>query len=303
MKVSGFSYIRNGFEFGYPFLESIQSVLPFVDEFVMAVGDSTDGTREAILALNNPKIKIVDTTWDMTLREGGKLFAQQANIALDNITGDIGFHIQADEVLHEEDSTIITSAINQLKNDTKIEGILFDFLNFYGGFHYIGSTRKWHRREIRIIRNKKNIRSYRDSQGFRFYPSYQDWQQDHPGRALKVLYAPIRVFHYSYARNPKLMQKKSNFFNSFWHDDNWLKKHLPKKEEFDYNMVDAVKLFTGKHPKLMLEKVAKQDWDFKFDPKKSKFSAKGKLLHIIEKNTGYRIGEYKNYRIIKVLKS
>jgi hypothetical protein len=180
--------------------------------------------------------------------------------------------------------------------------VLFDFLNFYGGYHYIGSTRKWHRREIRIIRNQKNIRSFRDSQGFRLYPSYQEWQNNHPGRPLRVLYSPIRIFHYSYARNPKLMQKKSNFFNSFWHDDNWLKKHLPKKEEFDYNQVDAVKKFEGTHPHLMREKVAQQDWEFTFDSKKSRFTPKGKILHIIENNTGLRIGEYKNYRIIKKLK-
>jgi hypothetical protein len=52
----------------------------------------------------------------------------------------------------------------------------------------------------------------------------------------------------------------------------------------------------------MREKVAQQDWEFTFDPKKSRFTPKGKILHIIENNTGLRIGEYKNYRIIKKLK-
>jgi hypothetical protein len=302
MKLAGFTYVRNGFDYGVPFLESIQSVLPICDEMIVAVGDSNDGTREAIVDLNSPKIKIIDTVWDMSQREGGKLFATQANIALDNISGEIGFHIQADEVLHEEDAKLIRESIEELNKDKNIEGVLFDFLNFYGGFHYIGSTRKWHRREIRIIRNQKNIRSFRDSQGFRLYPSYNDWQNNHMGRPLKVLYSPIRIFHYSYARNPKLMQKKSNFFNSFWHDDNWLKKHLPKKEEFDYNQVDAVKKFEGTHPQLMHLKVQQQDWEFTFDPSKSRFTPKGKVLHIIEKKTGLRIGEYKNYRIVKKLR-
>jgi len=115
LKISGFSYVRNGFEFGYPFLESMQSVLPYVDEFVMAVGDSNDGTRQAIEKLNNPKIKIIDTVWDMGQREGGKLFATQANIALDNISGDIGFHIQADEVLHEDDAKLILQSFKELE--------------------------------------------------------------------------------------------------------------------------------------------------------------------------------------------
>ena len=110
MTISGFSYVRNGFEYGYPFLEAIQSILPICDEFVVAVGDSTDKTREAIEKLNSPKIKIIDTIWDMNLREGGKIFAQQANIALDNTTGDWAFHIQADEVIHEKDLPVITDS-------------------------------------------------------------------------------------------------------------------------------------------------------------------------------------------------
>jgi len=117
MKISGFSYVRNGFEYGYPFIEAIQSVLPVCDEFVIAVGDSTDGTREAIAKLDPQKIKIIDTKWDMQLREGGKVFAQQANIALDNITGDWAFHIQADEVIHENDLQKIIAAIKE--NDSK----------------------------------------------------------------------------------------------------------------------------------------------------------------------------------------
>jgi len=53
MRIAAFSFVRNGFDYGVPFIESIQSVLPICDEFVIAVGDSTDGTREAILAIGS----------------------------------------------------------------------------------------------------------------------------------------------------------------------------------------------------------------------------------------------------------
>jgi len=302
-KVSGFTYIRNGFEYGYPFLESIQSLLPLVDELVVAVGKSVDGTREAIENLGSDKIVIIDTIWDESLREGGKIFAQQANIALDHITGDIGFHLQADEVLHEKDHPAIKKAIEVLRKKPEVEGILFNFLNFYGGYFYTGSTRKWHRKEIRIIKNLPNIRSYRDSQGFRYYPSPQEYAQGHPGRSLRVLALQVPVYHYSYARNPALMQKKNNYFNSFWHDDKWLKKNTPQEKNYDYNRVDFVVPFTGTHPLLMMERVNSQDWEFTFDPSKSHFSFKGKFLHIIEKFTGWRIGEYKNYRVMGQVKT
>jgi glycosyltransferase involved in cell wall biosynthesis len=302
-KISGFTYIRNGFEYGYPFLQSIQSLLPLVDELVVAVGKSHDGTGDAIRALGSNKIIIIDTLWDETLREGGKIFAQQANIALDAITGDIGFHLQADEVLHENDYDSIREAIQQLRTHPLAEGILFNFLNFYGGYHYTGSTRKWHRKEIRIIKNSPNIRSYRDSQGFRYYPSVKAYLEGHPGRKLNVLYVNASVYHYSYARDPATMQKKNNYFNSFWHDDNWLRKNNPSSANFDYNRVDFVIPFTGAHPLLMEPLVKRQHWEFTFDSSKSKFTPKGRILHWIEKKTGWRIGEYKNYRIVGTVKT
>ncbi|QHT72174.1 hypothetical protein GXP67_26210 [Rhodocytophaga rosea] len=297
MTVSGFSYIRNGFTYGYPFLQAFQSILPLCDEFIVAVGDSTDGTREAIVNLNSPKIKIIDTVWDENMRKGGKIFAQQANIALDHISGDWGFHIQADEVIHEHDLDTIYRAMNTYKDDLEVEGFLFHFLNFFGSYDYIGNTRKWHRKEIRIIRNHLNIHSYRDSQGFRKYPSIHAYENGHKGLKLHVKQIEVPVFHYSYVRPPKLMQKKSMFFHKFWNDDSWLDKQ-EKKEEYDYYQIDDLKRFTGSHPKLMHPVIANRDWDFDGEKIRRIFTPREKMLYLIEKYSGIRIGEYKNYKLI-----
>jgi len=66
MKISGFSFVRNGIKLYYPVVESIKSILPIVDEFVIAVGkgDDDDTTREQIAAIGDPKIKIIDTVWE-----------------------------------------------------------------------------------------------------------------------------------------------------------------------------------------------------------------------------------------------
>ena len=45
MKISGFTYVRNGIKLGYPFIPSILSLLPAVDELVVVVGDSGDESR------------------------------------------------------------------------------------------------------------------------------------------------------------------------------------------------------------------------------------------------------------------
>ena len=261
------------------------------------MGNSTDGTREAVAGLNSPKIKIVDTIWDENLRQNGKIFAQQANIALDHITGDWGFHIQADEVIHENDLDNLFRRMKQHREDDRVEGLLLRFLNFYGSYQFVGSTRRWHRQEIRIVRNLPTIRSYRDSQGFRRYPSRGAYENGDQGEKLRVKPADATVFHYSYVRPPALMQKKAKHFHSFWHDDEWIEQNV-RDGEFDYYEIDELARFEGTHPQLMREIVAAQDWEFDIRRIRHRFTFRKKLLHLIEKRTGIRIGEYKNYRLV-----
>ena len=298
MILSGFSYIRNGFEYGYPFLESIQSILPVCDEFVIAVGDSKDGTREAIENLKSPKIKIIDTVWDESLRKGGRIFARQANLAADHISGDWGVHLQADEVVHENDLDKIREATLKYQEDKRVEGLLFKFLNFWGSYDYIGTTRRWHRYEVRVIRNIKTIRAYKDSQGFRRYSSPEAYEKNEKGKKLRVKKVEVTSYHYNFVRDPKGMKKKADYFHRFWHDDDWLKENLPPEEKFDFNNIDELKLFRGTHPKVMQERIKQQAFEFKFDKSKAKFTPKYKILYAVEKLTGWRIGEYKNYKLI-----
>jgi glycosyltransferase involved in cell wall biosynthesis len=299
MKISGYSYIRNGFTYGYPFLKSIQSILPICDEFVIAVGDSTDGTREAIENLGSSKIRIIDTVWDENLRSSGKIFAQQANIALKEITGDYAFHIQADEIIHENDLNKIYEHIKELENNPQYEGLLFDFLNFYGNYNFLNNSRHQHKKEIRVFRNYMNVFAYRDSQGVRRYPSWDDYVNGHKGIKLKVKYINIPVYHYSHVRNPLTMHNKVKFFASFYYSDSDLEKKFQSKQEFDYyNSVDRVKPFDGVHPKLMEEVIAKENWPFDPSKVRKNLGIKKTLIYWIEAKLNHRFGEYKNYKIV-----
>lgn len=295
MKISGFSYIRNGFEFGYPFLEAIQSVLPICNEFVIAVGDSGDGTREAIAQLDPQKIKIIDTKWDMQLREGGKVFAQQANVALDNITGDWAFHIQADEVMHEKDLPKIVAAIKENENDKRVEGFILPFLHFWGNYNYIRTSRRVHNNEVRIFRNNQLIRSYADSQGFRKYTSQRAYEQGEKGEKLRVKKIDAPVFHYNGVRPENIQKKKMHTFD-FLHNAETTSNDY---DAFDYNNVDRLAVFKGSHPQIMTEKIGSMTSNFVFDPAKSVWKTKDKIMQPIEDILGFKIGEYKNYRLIK----
>lgn len=300
MKISGFTYIRNGFTYGYPFIPSIQSLLPIVDELVVVVGDSTDGTREAIVDLKDVKIKIIDTVWDESIRAGGQIFAGQSNLGLDHITGDWAIHLQADEVFHEGSAKKIKDQIIHADKTENVEGIIFPFYHFWGDYDHIRNTRRTHKYEVRAFRNTGNIRSYKDSQGFRRYKSLQSYKEGEKGEKLKVSQSDEPVFHYSYSRNPKLMKKKNNYFHRFWHNDQWVKEKLDEKQ-VDFNEVDLLEPFSGEHPVYMKEIIRQKDWEFQYDPSKSNMRLKDKILHLIERRFNRRLFTFRNYKLIKTI--
>lgn len=301
MKVSAFTYVRNGLQYDYPFIESIQSILPIVDEFIVVIGDSTDGTREAVESLNNDKIKIVDTIWDDKLRTGGKIFAQQANIGLDNTSKDADwvFHIQADEVIHENDLSNIKNSMEQYLDQPKVEGLLFDFINFFGDYKHYAPSRRYHQKEIRIIRNNPHFRSYKDSQGFRSFNDPQKmWEEK--GRKLSVKKINAAVYHYSYVKDPKVQLKKHLVFGSRWHEnDEWMEEFMEKnKSGYDYGKIDFLYKFKETHPTVMQNRIQKQDWVFNYDPSKNDMSFKEKILKRLQDITGKQFFIYKNYKLI-----
>lgn len=292
MKISGFTYVRNGFEYQYPFIASIKSLLPIVDELIVVVGNSSDGTRKAIEELKEDKIRIEDSIWDNSLRSGGKLFAEQSNIGVRTATGDWLIHLQADEVLMEDSRNKILKHIQDADSNDNIDGILFPFLHFWGDYNHIRNTRRTHRFEIRAFKNNRNILSFRDSQGFRKYGNKKN------GEKLKVIKTKAVVFHYSYSRNPKIMKKKANYFKRFWHSDAWIKRKT-NQDSFDFNLVDSLNVYNGLHPIYMKEIIKNKNWEFNYNPSKTNMKFKDRILNTIEKVTKYRLFEYKNYILIK----
>ncbi|NLO51828.1 MAG: glycosyltransferase family 2 protein [Bacteroidales bacterium] len=291
MNVSGFTIIRNGEKFDYPFTESIRSVLPLCDVMVVAVGNSEDRTREIIEKIDSPKIKIIDTVWDDTLREGGRVLAvetDKAKAALPANT-DWGIYIQADEVLHEQDYPAIRKAMEQNLDDKRVDGLLFDHLNFYGSFDYIADSRKWSYKQIRIIRNHPAITSFRDAISFM-----------KNGKRLNVKKIDAAVYHYGWVRRPDAMQQKLETFNKMWHDDAWMEQNFEKTDTFDYTNIDSLAHFEGSHPAVMHDRIARMNWHFSFDPTQGiKLSPRLRLLNWLEKKYGIEIGKFKSYRIIK----
>lgn len=290
MRVVGFSFIRNGVNYGYPFTQSILSVLPVVDEFMINLGNSEDVTNEVIANLKQDKIRTIHSVWDEDMRTGGKVLAVETNKALDAISDDADwlFYIQGDEVIHEKDYEEIRHQMEKYKDDENVDGLLFRYLHFYGSYRFLADGRSWYPFEIRIIRNNKNIRSYRDAQGFR-------WNDD---RKLKVKLINAHIYHYGWVRNPVTMSRKQNAFSSLYNG----KKQTGNKEEiaFDYSKVDSIELFEGTHPAIMKELVAQESWNLDRDIRKKNFkNLKHRIYYFLNKKFGWRPFSYKNYILIK----
>ncbi|MCH1543261.1 MAG: glycosyltransferase family 2 protein [Bacteroidia bacterium] len=291
MKVSGFAIARNVVKADYPIGEALKSIAPLCDEIVVAVGNSDDQTRDYILGLGLKQLKIIDTIWDDELREGGRVLADETNKALaaTNPQSDWCFYIQADECIHEDDIERISTSMNEYVNNESVDALLFDYRHFYGSYDYIGDSRKWYRKEIRIIRQGRGIKSWKDAQGFR----------SKNNEKLRVVSTWARIFHYGWVKHPKHQQIKQKQFHRLWHDDSKLEKMVTNKEEFDYSTIDSLQKFQETHPQLMRERINAQNWKFDFDPSRKNFTLKTWFLYYFEKITGIRMGEYKNYKLIK----
>ncbi len=291
MKVTGFTIIRNAIKYDYPVIEAIKSVMPLCDEFLVGVGNSEDGTRELIESINSSKIRIIDTIWDDSKREGGLVLSIETNKVFDAISSDTDwcFYIQSDECIHENDLDVIRQSMVKYCHDDKVQGLLFKYKHFYGHYSYVGVGRRWYSHEIRIIKNDKRIRSYKDAQGFRTVD----------GKKLNVKPVNASIYHYGWVKSPKAQQAKQENFHKMWHDDEWMKKNIPVVEEFDYSTIDFLEKFEGSHPEVYKAHIASANWIFNYDPKKIKVSAKQRLLFFIERMFGWRIGENKNYKILK----
>lgn len=256
MKISGFTLARNAIRYGYPLAESLRSLLPLVDELVVAVGRSEDRTEQLVRDVGGRKVKVIRTVWDEALRQGGRILSQQSNLALERCTGDWAVYLQADEVLHEDDLALIERACARHAR-TPVEGLRFSYLHFYGSYQTVQAHwRKWYRSAIRAVKTGRGARSVGDAYGFRV--------GGEGGRRLVSLGCGARVFHYGWCRPPQVMRAKQRNLDSLYHDDAWLaaRKAEDAKLKAFYADRGHLERFRGSHPAVMAARVQAQDWSF-----------------------------------------
>ncbi len=270
MKISGFTFIRNGILMGYPFRESIKSALPLVDEFVVVACESSDGTRNGLESLRaeNPKIKIIDSDWNVT-KKSGAVLSEKTNVAIKNITGDYGLYVQCDEGIHEKDYEKILKVLEENLGDANVKGFVFDYIHFFGGyFSYAKKSEKrfFYDKEVRIIRNDGTVFSWGDAMGFK---DINGTKINLENKNAVLLNADM--FHYGRAKNPADMYKKDREMEKLYNFKivnrlkNWVSNYDPRIDKYIYSDFDWLERVERNslefHPLPFRELAAKQDWD------------------------------------------
>ncbi len=301
MKISGFTMVRNAEKFYFPVKESIQSILPIVDEFIVALGDNEEGdhTRELIESIGSDKIKIYERVWDKEKFLNSEIFAYETNFALQQCTGDWCFYIQADEVVHEKDLAVIKEACEKYLGDKRVDALLFQYLHFWGDYDHYLPFHGWYKNEMRVVRNNIGVKSIKDAQSFR----------KNKNEKLNAVDIHANMFHYGWVRPPHLMQSKKKEHDSIHHSYNKIKHHYElKPNEYDYGPLGKIPVYKGSHPKVMYDFIKKLDWENKLNYTRKRFKLnrplnkheriKYRLLSFLENklNGGrYIFGGYSNW--------
>ena len=286
--LSGFTLVRNAVKLDFPIVPAIRSVLEVCDEVVVNVGKSEDATRDLIASIDDSRVRILDTEWDFTKKN--IMLSIETQRAMDACRGSWGIYIQADEVLHEQGARILKEKVAEWDGDAQVEGLLVEYLHFYGGFDRIATSRRWYRREVRCIRLGNDIRPYQGAQGFRVGPAY---------RKIRARPTDAEMFHYGWARPAKAIKEKLEISKTIypWGGDRFDKEQARGSLEW----IPLLREFTATHPAAAREWIAQRAHDpervigpARFKPEHVRFY----ISDVIERLTGARVFEFRNYEVV-----
>ncbi len=290
MKVSGFTFLRNGTLLGYPYIESLKSLLMVCDEIVVAVGASDDDTLEQVRAIGDARIRVIETVWNESMRDRGYVYAQQKMIAQFNCTGDWAFYLEGDEIIHEEDAPKIRAAMEKYLHDTEVEALVFDYHHFYGCPDLVARSPGWYRRAPRVIRN--TIRSWAPDGLF-----WVVMDKNKKGRYPRAAFAGCAIYHYGHVRSAEKMYEKYRRSAAYW------SQKPSESGKHVYANIDASILqpFTGTHPAVVsqwLKEIAEPSFTPDPNYRLTKRDRRHHLLMKIEKLVGRHLDK-KHFTLVR----
>jgi hypothetical protein len=287
IRLSGFTIVRNAVKLDFPLEASIRSLLPICDEVVVNVGRSEDDTLALVRSIHDPKIRILETEWDMTIKN--KVLGDETLRAMRACRHPWGIYIQADEVLHENGAELLANAIARHDADRRVEGLLVKYLHFYGDLDTVALNRRWYRREVRAVRLDPtlDIRPYQGAQGFRVGPNY---------RKIRARLTDAVMFHYGWARPAHALRSKREESKVLYP---WSREREANRPLLPW--FPGLRSFRGTHPAVAHKWVTDRRHDPErrvepphFRPEHLRFYASD----MIERVTGARVFEFRNYDLV-----
>jgi len=127
MKLSVYTFVKNGLYQDYHLLDMLRHHLPLADEIVVHEGLSTDGTYEAIKDLG-PKVNVFRSDWEVN--SGLDFIRRFKDEARRRCTGDWCLMLDADEFVPEWEFDPLRRALAASDELTHTAAML----NFYGNY-------------------------------------------------------------------------------------------------------------------------------------------------------------------------
>ena len=232
LPLHGFTLLRNGLKYDYPFRESLTGLRALCESVAVAVGKSEDGTEEALRPL---RLELIPTVWDEAKRQGGVILSEQTNIALSELRQRrrVGwaFYLQADEVISERDFDLIRRDL-ALAEAASCDCLSFRYLHFWQSYEAIAVGKRWYPQEIRCVRLDSAIESYGDAQSFRGFS--------------RRFESEAVIYHYGHVREPAAYDRKKKDFHRWWHPDGELASVIARSDKSDRR--EETLRYLGPHP-------------------------------------------------------
>ncbi|HUQ14764.1 MAG TPA: hypothetical protein VM094_01825 [Gemmatimonadales bacterium] len=285
--ISGFTIVRNAVRLDFPLEASIRSILPVCDEVVVNVGRSEDDTLELVRSIRDPKIRVLETEWDMTIKN--KVLGDETLRAMRACRHPWGIYIQADEVLHERGAEALARAVAKQDPDPRVEGLLVRYLHFYGDMDTVALNRRWYRWEVRAVRLDPalDIRPYQGAQGFRVGPAH---------RRIRARLTDAEMFHYGWARPARALKAKREASAVIYP---WSKEREARRPLLPW--FPGLTRFHGSHPAAARDWVDARRHDAERRVEPPHFKAEFLRYYLsaaIERVTGARVFEFRNYTLV-----
>jgi len=288
LRIAGFTLVSHAVRLDFPIVPVIRSLLQVCDEVVVNVGPAEDGTLDRLAEIRDPRMRVIRGAWDPCA--AGRMLAVESNRALASLDADWAIYLQADEVLHEADAPRLRAALEEACADQRVEGLLFEFLHFYGSFRRLATNRTWIRREVRAVRPGSAVESYAEAQGFRTRPT---------GRRVRARSTGCRVFHYGWARPIAALNAKRELDHALYHarDGRPMRALIPGRLPRQIGLVP----YADSHPAVVQAWIAEREGSLPGDLAPLPWSPRQvqlALLHGLERLTGWRPFEFRNYAMV-----